>query len=419
MVFLAKNELQLYLSSINPTYKKYMEDLWANEVSSDEGSHKQSGHRKLIVVDEAQSIYDPEASGSRELWDCLKQGAVIDTKVVFLLAAAHGSKPSAVAGVAAATPYQFGPDQTIHLRSDDKHEPALRFTQQEFYDLFDNYCSFLGLGPSTLIHVRDCVADVSDMQPGLVLHVLDMLARQGHANYHERLDQFVEMASKFVTSDLLPSLSSVQATAQLLALRGYLLLEHGILSFVSQLHQQYFRMCHREVRYEAIAEMPQDICKFLKEAVQRMSRKQVADSLNVNKYHQVLERHYQNEFYRAVMSLLPDGAFMSPDVGAIYGVRGMLDFLLLPQKWGFELLRDGKGSQEHADRFEPGGAYSQMVLNGDIVNWVVVDLRSTPRKPRQHSRPEMLHVLFSPDFRSAEIIDTQMYKTLVYLQDTF
>ena len=68
-------------------------------------------------------------------------------------------------------------------------------------------------------------------------------------------------------------------------------------------------------------------------------------------------------------------------------------------------------------RFEPGGAYSQMVLNGDIVNWVVVDLRSTPRKPRQHSRPDMLHVLFSPDFRSAEIIDTQ--QALVYLQDTF
>ena len=87
-----------------------------SQFSSDGESHKESGHRKLIVVDEAQRIYDSEASGSRELWDCLKQGAVIDTKVVFLLAAAHGSNPSAVAGVAAATPYQFGPDQTIHLR---------------------------------------------------------------------------------------------------------------------------------------------------------------------------------------------------------------------------------------------------------------------------------------------------------------
>ena len=90
----------------------------------------------------------------------------------------------------------------------------------------------------------------------------------------------------------------VQAKAQLLALRGYLLLEQGILSFVSQLHQQYFKMCHREFCYKAVAEMPQDICKFLREAVQQMCRKQLADSLNVMKYHQVLERHYQNEFYR-------------------------------------------------------------------------------------------------------------------------
>lgn len=48
-------------------------------------SSNESGHKKLIVVDEAQRIYDPEASGSRELWDCLKHGAVIDSKVVFLL----------------------------------------------------------------------------------------------------------------------------------------------------------------------------------------------------------------------------------------------------------------------------------------------------------------------------------------------
>ena len=64
--------------------------------------------------------------------------------------------------------------------------------------------------------------------------------------------------------------SGVQAKAQLLAIRGYLLLDQGILSFVSQLHQQYFRMCHREVRCKAVAEMPQDICKFLREAIQRM-----------------------------------------------------------------------------------------------------------------------------------------------------
>jgi len=34
MVFKAKNELEQYLTSINPIYAKYTEDLWAKEVNS-------------------------------------------------------------------------------------------------------------------------------------------------------------------------------------------------------------------------------------------------------------------------------------------------------------------------------------------------------------------------------------------------
>ena len=34
MVFEAENELQQYLSSVNPIYAKYTEGLWANEVNS-------------------------------------------------------------------------------------------------------------------------------------------------------------------------------------------------------------------------------------------------------------------------------------------------------------------------------------------------------------------------------------------------
>ena len=51
------------------------------------------------------------------------------------------------------------------------------------------------------------------------------------------------------------------------------------------------------------------------------------------------------------MSLLPATASISPDVGGIYGARGMLDYLVMPMKWGFELLRDGKGLQKHVNRF--------------------------------------------------------------------
>ena len=117
----------------------------------------------------------------------------------------------------------------------------MRFTHQEFDELFDSYCSFLGLVSSALIHVGDCVADVSDMQPGLVVHVLDMLAaRQGHAYYREHLDTFAQMASRFVTSDLLESLPTVRSVYRYVKLFSFSSLHIVILVFRLSIEQRSF-----------------------------------------------------------------------------------------------------------------------------------------------------------------------------------
>ena len=50
------------------------------------------------------------------------------------------------------------------------------------------------------------------------------------------------------------------------------------------------------------------------------------------------------------MSVLPRQAYLTPDVGPVYGVLGQLDFMLLPLKWGFELLTDGNATKKDADR---------------------------------------------------------------------
>lgn len=48
--------------------------------------------------------------------------------------------------------------------------------------------------------------------------------------------------------------------------------------------------------------------------------------------------------------MLPPGAYLSPDVGSVYDVLGRLDFMLMPLKWGFELLTDGRAIKDHVDR---------------------------------------------------------------------
>ena len=113
---------------------------------------------------------------------------------------------------------------------------------------------------------------------------------------------------------------------------------------------------------------------FLRLVLQRMSFAQMANSLNSSKSPSrgLLEAHHRNEFQviwlpcvccasklqclhlvlqcRACVSLLPPGAHLSPDVGPVFGVAGRMDFMLLPLKWGFELLTDGQAIKEHVNR---------------------------------------------------------------------
>ena len=53
---------------------------------------------------------------------------------------------------------------------------------------------------------------------------------------------------------------------------------------------------------------------------------------------------------RACKSVLPPEAHLSPDVGPLLGVPGRMDFMLMPLKWGFELLADGQDIKEHVER---------------------------------------------------------------------
>ena len=59
MVFEAKNDLQQYLTSINPFYTKYTEGLWANEVNS----ISQLGDASLTVL-QACGVENPVHAGN-------------------------------------------------------------------------------------------------------------------------------------------------------------------------------------------------------------------------------------------------------------------------------------------------------------------------------------------------------------------
>ncbi len=53
---------------------------------------------------------------------------------------------------------------------------------------------------------------------------------------------------------------------------------------------------------------------------------------------------------RALLSLLPEH-WLSPDVGPVLGCRGMLNFVLMPPQYGFELVRGPNDLQAHQERY--------------------------------------------------------------------
>ena len=97
--------------------------------------------------------------------------------------------------------------------------------------------------------------------------------------------------------------------------------------------------------------------------------------------------------------------------------------MLLPLKWGFELLTDGKAIKDHVDRqvclmldtgYTPvtqasnicatltAGSY-MLMSEGNMAEYTVLDLRSNHKAPALHDHANLYHVSFAADFESAEL----------------
>lgn len=69
----------------------------------------------------------------------------------------------------------------------------------------------MGMESRALSFVKDCVEDLSSLQPGLVLHILDMLWQQGSGNCQGCTEKFIELAKDFLLSRFLSTMASVRS----------------------------------------------------------------------------------------------------------------------------------------------------------------------------------------------------------------
>lgn len=72
--------------------------------------------------------------------------------------------------------------------------------------------------------------------------------------------------------------------------------------------------------------------------------------------------------------MLPSNICISPDVGAVYSIRGFVDFHIeYKGGWVVELLRDADKRIAHMNRFTRNGRYYPIVL--EVSEWAVVDIQ--------------------------------------------
>eukprot|EP01105_Mastigella_eilhardi_P004865 TRINITY_DN1658_c0_g1_i5.p1 TRINITY_DN1658_c0_g1~~TRINITY_DN1658_c0_g1_i5.p1 ORF type:complete len:137 (+),score=23.48 TRINITY_DN1658_c0_g1_i5:51-413(+) len=100
------------------------------------------------------------------------------------------------------------------------------------------------------------------------------------------------------------------------------------------------------------------------------------------------------QFFCKLTESLPANCRVSPDVGALFGTSGKLDFYINSTAcWALELLINGKGIMENFKRF------SQLYSALPHKDFRLVDLRCVSRPPKKRFPHEVVHVLFTEDMK--------------------
>ena len=92
------------------------------------------------------------------------------------------------------------------------------------------------------------------------------------------------------------------------------------------------------------------------------------------------EAQYQDELYRCCYTLSQGSLVTFPEFGT---AKGRVDFYIPAKSWGIELLRDGKGLEDHVGRFSATGSYGTTLPLSD---YIIVDCRTTRPRAKHHCK---------------------------------
>jgi hypothetical protein len=100
---------------------------------------------------------------------------------------------------------------------------------------------------------------------------------------------------------------------------------------------------------------PASLDAFIIDVIQHFSTRQLRNTESKDSKSRIMERQWQQEFFRTSASFLPSNAIISPEYGREHGTKGQVNFYIAKYGWLIEVTRDKLVMLEHLRHFEPGG----------------------------------------------------------------
>eukprot|EP01105_Mastigella_eilhardi_P026797 TRINITY_DN78_c0_g3_i3.p1 TRINITY_DN78_c0_g3~~TRINITY_DN78_c0_g3_i3.p1 ORF type:complete len:399 (+),score=71.54 TRINITY_DN78_c0_g3_i3:636-1832(+) len=361
----------------------------------------------LLVVDEVQMLY---GEPTRPLWIavkfmqqcCRNQQSTLDFSAI--LFGTHG-----VGVLPAATPLTFDPLNSLNLQfspprlGQDTALALARFTGHH-----------VGLTRTVLEVLRDEFKSKPEASQGEIIatilgeRVADAIAstrcfirfemmQDAQASASKRLIEQVLRVSTLRASQQFPmpdSNAPDSGTVWFLVSRGVFAVDHSRKHFyfsspaLARCYYSRFFCTSRALT------MPADIDALLKQTLTKIPVYELKNSLGCNVDTELSERTWQMQFFSKLTESLPAKCCVSPDVGALFGTSGKLDFYINgTTRWALELLINGKGIKEHFERF------SQLYSAIPRKDFRLVDLRCVTRPPKKRFPHQVVHVLYTEDLK--------------------
>jgi hypothetical protein len=137
---------------------------------------------------------------------------------------------------------------------------------------------------------------------------------------------------------------------------------------------------------------------FILDVLKGFSQSSLRDTWSASINGTVYERLYQMEFYKSATRLMGKNTMVFPDVGAVFGVGGYVDFIVNSvYGYAIELLREGDELTEHINRFKENGRYYRLLELNIIKQWMVLDFRSI-HKQIKLVHPNLTTIHYTDDY---------------------